>query len=144
MPETLRKWPPGVIMDRVCQKTYQLTDETGHVVTLEKGDVVTIPVVGIHRDAQHYPNPEHFDPERFSDERKNDIRPFTYLPFGAGPRNCIASRFALMECKAVLYYLLTNFTLEVATTTVSPIVLAPDNFSFKAKHGFNVHLKPRM
>lgn len=52
-------------------------------------DIIWIPVAGIHRDEQYYPNSLKFDPERFSDENKNKIQPFTYLPFGSGPRNCI-------------------------------------------------------
>lgn len=130
-------------MDRQCQKTYQITDETGKVVTLEKGDGVWIPAIAIHRDPQYYANPERFDPERFSDERKGEIQPFTYMPFGSGPRNCIGSRFALMECKAILFYLLTNFTFEVAKTSTVPMVLAPSSFVLRPKNGFNIHLKPR-
>lgn len=43
----------------------------------------------IHMDEKFYPNPEVFDPERFSDENKHKIQPFTFMPFGMGPRNCI-------------------------------------------------------
>lgn len=131
-------------MDRQCQKTYKMVDETGKVVTLEKGDDIWIPTIAIQRDPQYFPNPNCFDPERFSDERKGEVQPFTYMPFGAGPRNCIGSRFALMECKAFLYYLLTSFTFEVAETSTVPLVLEPNNFTLQPKNGFNVHLKPRV
>lgn len=141
--ETLRKWPPAIAMDRECQKTYQMTDENGRTVTLEKGDAVWLPAIAIHRDPQYYVDPLRFDPERFSDERKGDIQPFTYMPFGSGPRNCIGSRFALMECKAILFYMLTKFTFEVAETSTIPLVMAPTGFALKPKNGFNVHLKPR-
>lgn len=130
-------------MDRACQKTYQMTDENGHIVTLEKGDAVWIPAIAIHRDPEYYVDPARFDPERFSDERKGEIKPFTYLPFGLGPRNCIGSRFALMECKAILFYLLTTFTFEVAATSTVPLVVAPKGFQLAPKNGFNIHLKPR-
>lgn len=141
--ESLRKWPPAIAMDRMCQKTYEITDETGHIVTLQKGDGIWIPAIAIHRDPEYYPNPDRFEPERFSDERKAEIQPFTYLPFGTGPRNCIGSRFALMECKAILYSLLTQFTFEVAANSTVPLVLAPNSFQMKPKNGFNIHLKPR-
>lgn len=141
--ETLRKWPPAIATDRQCQKTYRMTDEKGHVVTLEKGDAISIPTIAIHRDPEYFVDPERFDPERFSDERKGEIEPFTYMPFGTGPRNCIGSRFALMECKAFLFHLLTNFTFEVAETSTVPMILEPSLFQLRAKNGFNIHLKPR-
>lgn len=50
---------------------------------------VFLPVWCFHRDPNYFPDPEKFDPERFNDENKHNIKPFTYLPFGVGPRNCI-------------------------------------------------------
>ena len=45
--------------------------------------------MSLHRDPEYFPDPEKFYPERFSDENKQKIVPFSYLPFGSGPRNCI-------------------------------------------------------
>lgn len=56
------------------------------------GEGVIIPVYSLHRDPEFYPNPLKFDPERFSEENKHNIQPFSYLPFGAGPRNCIGKK----------------------------------------------------
>lgn len=56
--------------------------------------VVLISVFSIHRDEKYYPNPEIYDPERFSDENKHKILPFSYIPFGVGPRNCIGKIFS--------------------------------------------------
>lgn len=58
-------------------------------MVLEKGTNVEISILGLHRDAEYYSDPEKFDPERFSKKNKNTRKPFTYLPFGAGPRICI-------------------------------------------------------
>lgn len=91
--ETLRKWPPPLI-ERVCEKDYVIEPETPEEkqIVLETGIQVLIPAYGIHRDPAYYPNPEKFDPERFSDENKVNIKPFTYFPFGSGPRNCIGTK----------------------------------------------------
>jgi cytochrome P450 len=53
------------------------------------GDSLFIPIIGLHRDPNYYPDPERFDPERFSDDDKHNINQLTYLPFGIGPRSCI-------------------------------------------------------
>jgi cytochrome P450 family 9 len=56
---------------------------------IHPGEALFIPIIGLHRDSNYYPDPEHFDPERFSDDNKHNINPLTYLPFGIGPRSCI-------------------------------------------------------
>ena len=89
--ETLRKWPPAVILDRVCTQPYDMKVD-GRTYKMDVGDMLWIPVLGIHRDPKYYPDPERFDPERFKETNKAQINPAAFLPFGLGPRNCIGSR----------------------------------------------------
>lgn len=56
--------------------------------------IINIPIMGLHYDPNYYPNPEKFDPERFNDENKAKLNPYTYLPFGYGPRVCIGNIIA--------------------------------------------------
>jgi cytochrome P450 len=84
--EALRKYPPVPILNRECTKTYKIP---GSDVTLEKGMLTVIPVLGLHYDPKYYPDPDRFDPERFSEEEKAKRHHFVYLPFGEGPRICI-------------------------------------------------------
>jgi len=49
-----------------------------------------------------YKDPYKFNPENFSNEAKMHHNPFSYLPFGHGPRNCVGKQFALLELKMVL------------------------------------------
>ncbi|XP_061390046.1 probable cytochrome P450 9f2 [Musca vetustissima] len=123
--ECLRKWPGAIATDRVCSKdiTYDLDD--GTKLELKKGDCIGIPIVGIHRDPKYFENPDKFDPERFSEDNKDKIQPCTYLPFGVGPRNCIGSRFAMLETKVLIYYLLREFKFEPAKKSCIPMQLNP-------------------
>jgi cytochrome P450 len=60
-----------------------------------------IPYV-LHRLPAFWPDPERFDPERFSPERSASRPKFVYIPFGAGPRQCIGNQFALLESQLIL------------------------------------------
>lgn len=92
--ETLRLWPPIAELNRRCIREYVVAATDDHPrIHFKEGDSVMIPVYGLHLDPDNFPQPERFDPERFSDENKHTIKPFTYLPFGAGPRNCIGEGY---------------------------------------------------
>lgn len=99
--ETLRMYPPGPRLERSAHEDYVLGD-TG--ITVPKGCVIGVPVYSMHRDPEFFPNPDKFDPDRFSDENFDSIQPYSYLPFGAGPRNCIGMRFALQAVKLSLIH----------------------------------------
>lgn len=136
--EMLRKWPAGPGIDRVTTKPYTIEPVRPgeQPVHLKPGDVLFLPTIGLHRDPAFYPNPMKFDPERFSDENKANIIPYTYTPFGSGPRNCIGSRFALLEIKALFYHVLLNFKIEPTEKTLIPLVLCTKSFNSRAKGGF--------
>lgn len=65
-------------------KPYQIP---GSEIVLDTNTPVMISVLGLQRDPDYYPDPLRFDPERFGED--NQVHPFTYVPFGEGPRNCI-------------------------------------------------------
>lgn len=120
--ETLRKWPPAPVTDRVCTKDFHYKDEeTGLEITLEKGNGIWAPIYALQRDAQYFPEPDRFHPERFAEENRHLINPDAYIPFGVGPRSCIANRFALMEVKSLLYHLVLNFELVPTKKTNLPV-----------------------
>nr|CAD7409335.1 unnamed protein product [Timema poppensis] len=80
--------------------------------TIPAGTDVNVVPTHIHRNPRIYPDPEVFNPDRFSKESSQERHPFAYLPFSAGPRNCIGQRFALLEEKAVLSTVLRHFQIE--------------------------------
>uniref|UniRef100_A0A1Q3FMW5 Putative cytochrome p450 9e2 n=1 Tax=Culex tarsalis TaxID=7177 RepID=A0A1Q3FMW5_CULTA len=141
--ETLRLWPPVAFTNRRCTKEYTMENTDGTRVTIEKGATLQIPIQAIHRDPRYYPNPLRFDPERFSDENRHTINQDAYLPFGAGPRNCVGSRLALMQTKCFLYYLLSYFSVEMSAKTDVPMKLAKRTIGINSRSGFWFHLVPR-
>uniref|UniRef100_A0A8D0NXS9 unspecific monooxygenase n=1 Tax=Sus scrofa TaxID=9823 RepID=A0A8D0NXS9_PIG len=116
--ETLRLYPIAARLERACKKDVEI-----HGVFVPKGTVVVVPVFVLHRDPDLWPEPEEFRPERFSKKNKDTINPYTYLPFGTGPRNCIGMRFALMNMKLALVKVLQNFSFKPCKETQIPLKL---------------------
>ncbi|XP_058820113.1 cytochrome P450 9e2-like [Topomyia yanbarensis] len=141
--ESLRIRPAAAFLDRLCIHDYILDDGEGLKFTINKGTAIWIPSQGIHLDPKYYPDPTKFDPERFSLDNRSKINPFTYLPFGTGPRNCIGSRFALMEIKAIIYYLLLHFTFERNDRTQVPLKLRKGFTIVASESEVYVELKKR-
>ncbi|XP_055696966.1 probable cytochrome P450 9f2 isoform X2 [Phlebotomus papatasi] len=141
--ESLRKYPPAVVAERECNKDITLDLFEGLPYDFKKKDGLWIPIYSLHRDAKYFPNPEKFDPERFSDENKSSINPNAYIPFGVGPRNCVGSRFALMELKTLIYYLVLNFSLEVTEQTQIPLQLGKTFGTLMSEKGIHIRLRSR-
>ncbi|KAH8269598.1 hypothetical protein KR018_010034, partial [Drosophila ironensis] len=142
--ESLRKWPPAIVLDRMCASDFELRDEEGHaVLTLSKDDLVHIPVIALHHDPDNFPEPEQFRPERFDDEHKHEIRPMTYLPFGVGQRSCIGNRMALMEVKSLLYQLVRRFRLKPTERTPSDMMASIAGFRLMPRELFWTHFETR-
>ncbi|XP_071648745.1 cytochrome P450 9e2-like isoform X3 [Temnothorax longispinosus] len=143
--ETLRKYPPMILTDRLCAKRYELPPSRSGCrnAIVEPNNVLMIFIHGLHRDPEYFPNPDKFDPERFSEENKDKILPYTYLPFGHGPRKCIGNRFVLMEAKILITHLLQKFTVKTTEKTVEPIVYTKKEFALQPVGGFWIGLEKR-
>uniref|UniRef100_A0AAR2KWE6 unspecific monooxygenase n=1 Tax=Pygocentrus nattereri TaxID=42514 RepID=A0AAR2KWE6_PYGNA len=116
--ESLRLYPVGARLERVCKKTVEING-----LTIPKDTVVVIPVYPLHRDPEYWPDPETFNPERFTKENKESIDPYMYMPFGAGPRNCIGMRFALVSIKLAIVEILQRFDINICDETKVPLEL---------------------
>lgn len=116
--ETLRLYNPVVRIERTTAEDCELAD-TG--IKLFKGQIVAIPIHAIHHCAEYYPEPYKFNPERFLPENRHLLTPYTYLPFSAGPRNCIGSRFALLEAKLALVKIMMQFKFVRTERTKVPL-----------------------
>lgn len=135
--ETLRLYPAA---NRTGRDAIVETDVCGTLI--QEGTSVTIPIYAIHRMPEYWSEPERCVPERFAPENKCKIIPYTYLPFGAGPRICLGIRMAQMLCKIVTVKLLQNFTLGVSEFTEKTPVLETSLLT-KPKNGMFLSLSKR-
>jgi len=140
--ETLRKWPAAAFLDRQCNKDI-VYETDGQRIQINKGDIIWFPVWGIQHDPNYYENPDKFDPERFNDENKHSRNPFNFMPFGVGPRICIGSRFALLEAKAFLYYMIRDFQIVRSPNMKLPLPLKKGTFQLTAEDGFPMNFVQR-
>ncbi|KAF2886530.1 hypothetical protein ILUMI_19644 [Ignelater luminosus] len=106
--ESLRLYPSVPFISRVSDDEIQTY--TGY--TIPKNTILQIHIYDVHHNPEIYPDPERFDPDRFLPENAARRHPFAYIPFSAGPRNCIGQKFAFLEIKTIVSYILRNFVLE--------------------------------
>ncbi len=107
--ETLRLYPPIHIGNR---RTAEDLVINGYEVP--EGTRVMYSIYLAHRDPKYWTDAADFRPERFELGNKAAKQPpFTYLPFGGGPRNCIGAAFAQIEARVVLARILQQFSLEL-------------------------------
>ncbi|XP_076416765.1 cytochrome P450 3A14-like [Peromyscus maniculatus bairdii] len=126
--ETMRLYP---VTGRISRRSKKDAKING--VFIPKGTQVVIPIFVLHRDPKYWPEPEEFCPERFSKENKDRINPYTYLPFGHGPRHCIGMRFALINMKLAIVKTLQNFSLYPCEETEVPLKLSNKMINIPAK-----------
>jgi cytochrome P450 len=106
--EALRMYPPAWILGRRA-----LVDDEIGGRRIPKGSVVAVSPYLLHRNTAFWEEPERFDPERFTAARTAGRRPFTYLPFGGGPRLCIGHAMAMVEAQLAIATIAARYRFEL-------------------------------
>lgn len=131
--ETLRVLPSLPIIERRAVEDYTFK-KNGMII--KKGGSILLPVWAIHHDVNYFDEPDKFDPTRFLPENRSKITPYSYIPFGGGPRNCIGMRFALLEAKLAIAHLILNYKFDVCSKTDIPLDLTKTTALLNPKRVF--------
>ncbi len=131
--EALRLYPPAyTALPRRATADVRLEG-----VTIARGDIIQMPTYCIHHDPRWFPDPERFDPDRFTGPQSWPQG--AYMPFGVGPRMCVAMAFATMELVLVVTTLLRSFT----PIAVAEGVVPSPRSSLRPKGGLRLTWRPR-
>jgi cytochrome P450 len=119
--EGLRLYPPFWMIDRMA-----VADDRVGDIAIPRGSTVIVYVYGAHHAPRYWESPESFDPERFTKANDKLRTPFTYLPFGGGPRGCIGGNYAMLQILMILSELLRTYDFQMVpgqTIEARPMVI---------------------
>uniref|UniRef100_A0A8C2NIG7 Cytochrome P450 family 4 subfamily B member 1 n=1 Tax=Capra hircus TaxID=9925 RepID=A0A8C2NIG7_CAPHI len=127
--ESFRLYPPVPQVYRQLSKPVNFVDGR----SLPAGSLISLHIYALHR------NSTVFDPLRFSPENVAGRHSFAFIPFSAGPRNCIGQQFAMNEVKVVTALCLLRFEFS---PDPSKLPIQMPQLVLRSKNGIHLHLKP--
>ncbi|KAL7232058.1 hypothetical protein ACSBR2_010136 [Camellia fascicularis] len=130
--ESLRLYPPASVLPRMAFEDIKLGD-----LNIPKGLSIWIPVLAIHHSEELWgKDVNEFNPDRFASK---SFAPGRFIPFAAGPRNCVGQAFAMMEAKIILAMLISRFSFTISENyRHAPVIV----LTVKPKYGVQIRLKP--
>ncbi|GCE21588.1 cytochrome P450 [Dictyobacter kobayashii] len=132
--ETLRLYPPAYLIGRRARAEFTLDNYTFPAKTN-----VLISKWVLHRRPDLWEAADEFQPERWRPENAKNIVPWSYIPFGAGPRICIGMPFAQLEMRMLLATILQRFKFRI----VPGFKMQTDAvITLRIKNGLQVILEP--
>lgn len=130
--ESMRLYPPAALLLR----TAKVPDEIGGRA-VRPNDTMLLPIYALHRNICHWDQPDHFVPSRFAPPQAANSP--AYLPFGAGPRACIGSGFAMQEAIIMLAMLIGEFHFEqIPGCAPNPVMI----LTLRPEGGVQLRVKP--
>ncbi|NJM36130.1 MAG: cytochrome P450, partial [Rhodomicrobium sp.] len=95
--ESMRLYAPVPVVSRIASRDMEIGG-----MEIPRDTFTVIPIYCIHRHRALWSDPDRFDPSRFDPEREAAYPRAQFMPFGAGPRICLGSTFAMAEATAIL------------------------------------------
>lgn len=111
--EAMRLYPPAYFSDRIAIEDDQYND-----IKIPKGTSILISFFEIHRCQDFWKDPEQFNPDRFHSDYKKEYSDY-YFPFGAGPRMCVGSNFAMYEMIITVSEIVKKYKIETEENDIA-------------------------
>lgn len=134
--ESMRLYSPVPFISRKVEHDVQLP--SGYV--LPAGSYADISIFLTHRNDKYFHEPNKFIPERF-EERDGKRSPYAYIPFSAGPRNCIGQKFAMLEMRIIVAMLLLKYEF-LLDENADPVVIE-SSLVLRTRNKFPIKIKKR-
>ncbi|KAF2887130.1 hypothetical protein ILUMI_19043, partial [Ignelater luminosus] len=135
--ETMRLFPVSAGISRSVSEDIKLYD-----YILPAGSTVSIQSLQLHRDPEIWPDPLKFDPDRFLPQEITGRHPYSYIPFSAGPRNCVGHKYAMMAMKTLVAIVVRKCRLSTSYRNVEDVKLQFD-ILLKPVHGYKISVELR-
>lgn len=132
--EVLRLYPPVPMFGRTLDEDLEVDGKV-----IPAGSNFNLMVFALNRDPKYFKDPETFNPERFNEENERSENHYVYVPFSAGPRNCIGQKFAMLELKSTFCNIVKNFELIAGNIEPKLLVL----LTLKSSNGIHVGFRRR-
>jgi cytochrome P450 len=140
--EALRLYPPFWMIDREA-----VQDDRVGEVAIPQGSMVIVYVYGAHHAPRYWQNPENFDTERFTKAAEKQRTPFTFLPFGGGPRGCIGGNYAMLQILMILSDLVRKYDFQLAPgqrIEARPMVILRPKHGIRMTFTHTIAIAPRV
>lgn len=133
--ECLRLYPPAWVITRRSLAADELAGR--HI---SEGSTLIMSPYLLHRDRDLWEAPDRFDPDRFVGSAREQVDRGSYLPFGAGPRQCIGKELALFEAPLVVAALARKLRFRPS----DPQLVKKDfGVTLRPRHGLPATVVPR-
>ncbi|XP_018916756.2 cytochrome P450 6B7 isoform X1 [Bemisia tabaci] len=129
--ETARLYPNTSALTRVCTEDVTLA---GTDLTLKKGERIIVDAYSVHRDPEHFQNPDVFDPDRFSPKNRDKKAIDAFLGFGTGPRKCPGYKVGFLMASTLIGSLVHKYEVRPRSHTKQM-----DAYDFHPRSFVNVH-----
>ncbi len=130
--EALRRYPSAYVTTRQATAADEILG-----YTVPAGTTVLINIYGLHHHPLFWSEPMTFDPERWSHDPDHQG---AFLPFGAGPRQCIGAPLAALEMRLIAATLLQRFRFDLAADRPAELIA---RFTLRARDGVWLRVRPR-